>query len=240
MARNCSPTPQVNLFPLLLRALSSNISSTLQTPFLLQSDPKSLHQLWWLYWKGSSPKSISHTQLLLQKHLVCTATILRRRVQRARAPLPLMPNFPQSLTQSSAIHLTYIFTQPTLYTFAHPQMLTPFFLSSWYPYTASSILDPILFRPSIQSFLSSKLVRSQPHSLKHQTILRFLTFKRRSSEGSCTLHASKLFLQPNRKLTPSSTICFGFLNISCRAVHIKLKSWGISFFILKETFSKYA
>ena len=60
MARNCSPTPQVNLFPLLLRALSSNISSTLQTPFLLQSDPKSLHQLWWLYWKGSSAKSISH------------------------------------------------------------------------------------------------------------------------------------------------------------------------------------
>ena len=113
MARNCSPTPQVNLFPLLLRALSSNISSTLQTPFLLQSDHKSLHQSWFLFpWMIVFFKSISHIQHWLQKHLVCTDTILRRRVQRARAPLPLMPNFPQSLTPSSAIHLTYIFIQP--------------------------------------------------------------------------------------------------------------------------------
>ena len=112
--------------------------------------------------KGHFSKSTSHTQLLPQKHLVCTETILRRRVQRARAPLPLMPNFPQSLTPPSAIHFTHIFIQPTSYTFAHPQMLTLshtihfiIIMISLYRLYYTFVLDRILFRASIQSIFNN-------------------------------------------------------------------------------------
>ena len=105
MARNCSPTPRVNLFPLCHQTYRApcklHFSSNLTLKVSFNGDDRIGRAL-----LQKAP------QLLLQKHLVCTETILRRRVQRARAPLPLMPNFPQSLTPPSAIHLTYIFIQP--------------------------------------------------------------------------------------------------------------------------------
>ena len=146
MARNCSPTPRVNLFPLCHQTYRA---------------PCKLHFSSNLTLKVSINRDDCIEKAVLQK-APRTHNILRRRVQRARAPLPLMPNFPQSLTPPSAIHFTHIFIQPTSYTFAHPQMLTlshtiHFIISmiSLYRLYYTFVLDRILFRASIQSIFNN-------------------------------------------------------------------------------------